>query len=72
MSDLRLSFEEQGYLFFFKKLIKTQVFELTDGRGFESKLFHYSITQENVVDTLKFTNTGEAWNILYAGYISRR
>jgi hypothetical protein len=30
---------------------KTQVSEQSVVRGFESKLFHYSITQDNVVDT---------------------
>jgi hypothetical protein len=35
---------------FFKNQMKTQVFELIDSRRFESMLFHYSITQDNVVD----------------------
>jgi hypothetical protein len=35
-------------------------------------LFHYSITQDNVVDTSKFTSAGEAWNNLYADIVSRR
>ena len=71
MSDLRVSSEEQGYLFFFKIHMKTQVSALTAARGFESMLFHYSITQDNVADNSKFTSAGEAWNILYAGYISK-
>ena len=50
--------------------MKTQVSELIDARGFESMLFHYSITQDNVVDT-KFTSAGEAWNNLYVDVISR-
>jgi hypothetical protein len=33
--------------------MKTQVFELIDVRGFDSMLFHYSITQDNMVDTPK-------------------
>ena len=52
--------------------MKTQVSALTAARGFESMLFHYSITQDNVIDNSKFTSAGEAWNILYAGYTSRR
>jgi hypothetical protein len=52
--------------------MKNQVSELIDARGFESMLFHYSITQNNVVDTLKFTSAGETWNDLYADVISRR
>ena len=44
--------------------MKTQVSELIDTRGFESMLFHYSITQDNVVDTSKFISAGEAWNNL--------
>jgi hypothetical protein len=52
--------------------MKTQVSELTDARGFESKLFHYSITQDIMVDISRFTSAGEAWNNLYASYISRR
>ena len=35
-------------------------------RGFESRLFHVSITQDSLVDTLKFINLGEASNNLYA------
>jgi hypothetical protein len=35
-------------------------------RRFESKLFHFSITQDTLVDTWKFTGKGEAWNKLYA------
>ena len=35
-------------------------------RGFESRLFHVSITQDSLVDTLKFINLGEAGNNLYA------
>ena len=54
---------------FFK--FKTQVFELIDARGFESMLFYYSITQDYVVDTIKFIGFGEAWNNLYAYVILR-
>ena len=52
--------------------MKTQVSKLLDARGFESMMFHYSITQDNMVDTPKFTSVGEAWNNLYADVISRR
>jgi hypothetical protein len=52
--------------------MNTQVSKQIDARGFESMLFHYSITQDNVVDTSKFTNAGEAWNNLYADVVSRR
>jgi hypothetical protein len=52
--------------------MKTKVSELIDARVFESMLFAYSITQDNVVDTQKFTSAGEAWNNLYADIISRR
>ena len=57
---------------FQNQMKKTQVFEQIEARGFESMLFHYSITQDNVVDTSKFTSAGEAWNNLYADVISRR
>ena len=59
-------------LHFLKNQMKTQVLELIDARWFESMMFHYSITQDNVVDTSKFTSAGEAWNNLYADVISRR
>ena len=60
MSDLRESFEELSYVYIFQIHMKTQVSKMIDARGFESKLFHYSITQDNVVDTPKFTSAGEA------------
>ena len=60
LSDLRESFEELSYIYNFKIHMKTQVSKLIDARGFESMLFHYSITQDNMVDTLKFTSAGEA------------
>ena len=72
LSDSRESFEELSYVYIFQKQMKTQVPELIDEKGFESMLFHASITQDNVVDTSEFTSAGEAWNNLYAGYISRR
>ena len=72
LSDPRESFEELSYVYILKNQLKTQFSELIDARGFESMLFHYSITQDNVVDTPKFTSAGEAWNNLYANIISRR
>ena len=72
MSDLIESFEELSYVYIFKNQMKTQVSKLLDARGFESMLFHYSITQDNVVDTSKFMSAGEAWNNLNADVISRR
>ena len=38
-------------MFHFQIKMKTQVSKLIDAWGFESMLFHYSITQDNVVDT---------------------
>ena len=52
--------------------MKTQVSKLIDARGIESMLFHYSITQDNVVDTPKFISAGEVSNNLYADVVSRR
>ena len=52
--------------------MKTQVSKLLDARGFESMLFYYLITQDNMVDTPKFTSVGEASNNLYEDIISRR
>ena len=72
LSDLRESFEELSYVYISKSNEKTQVSEHIDARGFESMLFHYPITQDKVIDTPKFTGSGEAWNNLYANIISRR
>ena len=45
LSDLRESFEELSYAYiFFQNQMKTQVSELIGAKGFESMLFHYSIT----------------------------
>ena len=57
---------------FLKSNEKTQVSKLIDARGFESMLFHYSITQDNVVDIPKFIGSGEARNNLYVDILSRR
>ena len=45
---------------FFSISHETQVSKLIDARGFESMLFHYSITKDNMVDTSKFTSADEA------------
>ena len=37
-------------------------------RRLESKLFYFSITQDILVDTWKFTGLGEAWNNLYVDF----
>ena len=37
-------------------------------KRFESKLFYFSISQDILVDTWKFTGSGEAWNNLYADF----
>jgi hypothetical protein len=72
LSDPRESlFEELSYVYIFFKR-KIQVSELIDARGFEFILLHYSITQDNVVDTLKFTGSAEAWNNFYVDVMSRR
>jgi hypothetical protein len=72
MNDLRESFEEKSYVYIFTNQMKTQVSKLINARGFESMLLHYSITQDNMVDTPKFTSASEAWNNLYADVISKR
>ena len=58
--------------FTFQNQIKTQVSEQIEVREIESMLFHYSITQDIVVDTQKLIGLGEALNNLYADYKSRR
>ena len=45
-----------------KSLSKSRV------RRFESKLFDFSVTQDILVDTQKFTGLGEAWNNLYVDF----
>ena len=51
MSDPRESFEELSFVYNFQNQMKTQVSKLIDARDLKSMLFHYSITQDNVVDT---------------------
>jgi len=51
---------------FFKILQNPKFLRRDYVRGFESRLFHVSITQDSLVDTLKFISQGEAGNNLYA------
>ena len=37
----------------------------------ESMLFHFSITQDILVDTWKFTGSGKAWNNLYVDFLDQ-
>jgi hypothetical protein len=41
---------------------------MTEVRRFESKLFHFSIIQDILVDTWKFTCLVEAWNNVYVDF----
>jgi hypothetical protein len=59
-------------IFLFKNLQNPKFLRRDCVSGIESKLFRLSITQDSVVDTLKFTSADEAGNNLYAGFISRR
>jgi len=56
---------------FFKILQNPKCLRRDYVRGFESKLFHVSITQDSLVDTLKFINPGEAGNNLYADSLDK-
>ena len=51
MSDPRESFEELSFVYNFQNQMKTQVSKLIDARDLKSMLFHYSITQDNMVNT---------------------
>ena len=51
MSDLRESFEELSYVYIFKIKQKPKFLSKSRVRGFETKLFHYPITQDILVDT---------------------
>jgi len=64
--DLRASFKKHMLSLCFKILQNPKFLRRDYVRGFESKLFHVSITQDSLVDTLKFINPGEARNNLYA------
>jgi len=64
--DLRASFKKYMLSLFFKILQNPKFLRRDYVRGLESRLFHVSITQDSLVDTLKFINPGEAGNNLYA------
>ena len=69
LSNPRESFKEQKAIFMFSKSYKKPKFLSTDSvRRFESKLFHFSIAQDILVDTWKFTGSSEAQNNLYADF----
>ena len=53
---------------FLKNIQKPKFLSMNRVRRFESKLFHFSITQDILVDTWKFIGSGEAWNNLYADF----
>ena len=58
----------KSYLYVFKIIQKPKFLSMIWVRRFESKLFHFSIAQDILVDTWKFTGWGEAWNNLYADF----
>ena len=62
----------KSYLYVFKIIQKPKFLDRNRVRRFESKLFYFSITRDILVDTWKFTGSGEAWNNLYADFKSRR
>jgi len=62
----------KSYLYIFKTIQKPKFLSRGRVRRFESLLFHFSITQDNLVDTQKFLGSGEAWNKLYVDFKSRR
>jgi len=69
LSDPSESFKEQKAVFMFSKLYKKPKFLSRDRvRRFESKLFYFLIVQDILVDTWKFTGSGEAWNNLYVDF----
>ena len=62
----------KSYLYVFKIMQNPKFLSMNNVRRFESKLFHFSIAEDILVDTWKFTGSGEAWNNLYADFKSRR
>jgi len=69
--DLRASLKKHVLSLFFKILQNPKFLRRDYVRRFESRLFHVSITQDSLVDTLKFINLGEAGNNLYADSFDR-
>ena len=72
LSDLSESFKEQKLSLCFQNLTKPKFLSMNRVRRFESKLFHFLITLDILVDTWKFTSYGEAWNNMYTYFKSRR
>ena len=68
LSDLSESFKEQKLSLCFQNHTKPKFLSMNRVRRFESKLFHFLITQDILVDTWKFASSGEAWNNLYADF----
>jgi hypothetical protein len=58
----------KSYLYVFKTIQKPKFLSKDRVRRFESKLFHFSITQDILVDTWKLTGSGEAWKNLYMDF----
>ena len=58
----------KSYLYDYKIIQKPKFLGRERVRRFKSKLFHFSITQDILVDTWKFIGSGEAWNNLYADF----
>ena len=61
----------KSYLYVFKIIQKSKYLSRDRVRRFDSKLFCFSIAQDILVDTWKFTSYGEAWNNLYTDSKSR-
>jgi hypothetical protein len=68
LSDPRKSFKEQMLSLCFQNHSKPKLLSMTIVRRFEAKLFRFSITHDTLVDTWKFTSSGEAWNKMYADF----
>jgi hypothetical protein len=60
LSDLRRVIQGTYSIFLFKNLQNHKFLRRDCASRFEFKLFHLSITQDDLVDTLKFINPGEA------------
>ena len=60
LSDLRRVIQGTYAIFLFKNLQNPKFLRRDCVSRFEFKLFHLSITQDDLVDTLKFINPGEA------------
>ena len=67
LSDLRETFKEQKLSLCFSKY-KTQVSKHEWSEEIWIQVIMFSITQDILVDTWKFTGSGEAWNNLYVDF----